>query len=124
LLSFVALAAGTLAYSQPVIAQVDASKEICKGVGIVGGGGGCGNEAKTQTKVNDTIKLAVNVLTMIVGVIALIMIIVGGLKYITSGGDATQTAGAKNTIMYAVIGLVVVALAQIIVRFVLTKIPA
>ena len=40
LLSFVALAAGTLAYSQPVIAQVDASKEICKGVGIVGGGGG------------------------------------------------------------------------------------
>jgi hypothetical protein len=50
------------------------------------------------------------------------MIIVGGLKYITSGGDSGNVSGAKNTILYAIVGLVVVALAQIIVRFVLTRV--
>jgi hypothetical protein len=43
------------------------------------------------------------------------------LKYITSGGDSGNITGAKNTILYAIIGLVVVALAQIVVRFVLAK---
>ena len=49
------------------------------------------------------------------------MIMVGGFKYITSGGDSGNITGAKNTILYAVVGLVVVALAQIIVRFVLAR---
>jgi hypothetical protein len=47
--------------------------------------------------------------------------IYGGFKYITSGGDSGNVTAAKNTIMYALIGLVVVALAQLIVRFVLGK---
>jgi hypothetical protein len=72
-----------------------------------------------QDEVNNTLRLAINILTLIVGVISVIMIIVGGLKYITSGGDSSNVQGAKNTIMYAIIGLVVVALAQIIVNFVL-----
>ena len=49
------------------------------------------------------------------------MIIVGGFKYITSGGNDGNVSTAKNTILYAVIGLVIVALAQIIVRYVLGK---
>jgi hypothetical protein len=49
------------------------------------------------------------------------MIIVGGVKYITSQGESSNITAAKNTILYAVIGLVVVALAQIIVRFVLER---
>ena len=57
----------------------------------------------------------------IVGIIAVVMIIVGGIKYITSGGDSGNVTAAKNTILYAVIGLVVVALAQIIVKFVLGR---
>ncbi len=73
-------------------------------------------------KVNRMIKLVINIFSLIVGVIAVIMIIIGGLKYITSGGDSGNITGAKNTILYAIIGLVVVALAQIIVRFVLTKV--
>ncbi|MBX4197631.1 pilin [Candidatus Saccharibacteria bacterium] len=55
------------------------------------------------------------------GVIAVIMIIVGGFRYITSGGNPESTKSARNTILYAIIGLVVVALAQIIVRFVLSS---
>jgi uncharacterized membrane protein len=65
------------------------------------------------------IETVINVFSIVVGVVSVIMIIIGGLKYITSGGDSGNVSGAKNTILYAIIGLVVVALAQIIVRFVL-----
>lgn len=78
--------------------------------------------SSAESSVNRLIKLIINIFSLIVGVIAVIMIIVGGLKYITSGGDSGNITGAKNTILYAIIGLVVVALAQIIVRFVLTKV--
>ena len=64
----------------------------------------------------------INIISIVVGVVAVIMIIIGGFKYITSGGDSGNVTGAKNTILYAVIGLVIVALAQIIVRFVLDRI--
>jgi len=59
---------------------------------------------------------------LIVAVIAVIMIIIGGVRYITSGGDSGNVTNAKNTILYAIIGLVVVALAQILVKFVLNKV--
>jgi TRAP-type C4-dicarboxylate transport system permease small subunit len=49
------------------------------------------------------------------------MIIIGGFRYIVSGGDQTSVTAAKNTIMYAIIGLVVVLFSQVIVRFVLTN---
>ena len=52
------------------------------------------------------------------------MIIVGGFRYITSGGNDTSVTSAKNTILYAIIGLVVVALAQLIVRFTLSKLTS
>ena len=72
-------------------------------------------------RVNDIIRLVINVFSLIVGVVSVIMIIIGGLKYITSGGEGSNIQGAKNTILYAIIGLVVVALAQVIVQFVLEK---
>lgn len=61
----------------------------------------------------------VNYLSIIVGVVAVIMIIVGGFRYITSGGDSGNVSTAKNTLIYAIVGLIIVALAQFIVRFVL-----
>jgi hypothetical protein len=51
-----------------------------------------------------------------------IFIILGGLKYITSGGEAANITGAKNTILFAIVGLVIVAFAQVIVKFVLGKV--
>lgn len=63
-----------------------------------------------------------NIFTVVIGAISVLMIIVGGLRYITSNGDATQTTGAKNTIMYAVIGLVFALMANAIVNFVLANI--
>ncbi len=93
----------------------------------------CGTDLKTndvncpaydptsEERVNNIIKLAVNTFSILVGIVSVVMIIVGGLKYITSGGESANVTSAKNTILYAVIGLVVVALAQIIVRFVLSR---
>ena len=73
-------------------------------------------------KIQDIVTLVVNIFSVIVGIVAVIMIIWGGFKYITSGGDSSNVSSAKNTIIYAIIGLVVVALAQFIVQFVLDKV--
>ena len=81
-----------------------------------------GTDEAAGGKLNNIIRLIVNIFSLIVGVIAVIMIIIGGLKYITSGGDSGNISGAKNTILYAVVGLVVVALSQFVVRFVLNKV--
>jgi hypothetical protein len=73
-------------------------------------------------RIQSIVTTIVNIFSIVVGIIAVIMIIVGGFKYITSGGDSGNITSAKNTIVYAVIGLVIVALAQFIVQFVLTRV--
>lgn len=73
------------------------------------------------SQINNIVHTIVNLLSAIVGVVAVIMIIVGGFRYITSGGNDASVTSAKNTILYAIIGLVVVALAQVLVRFTLSK---
>ncbi len=75
----------------------------------------------SSADLTNTFRFIVNVFSVIVGVIAVVMIIYGGLRYITSGGDSGKITNAKNTIIYAVIGLIIVALAQFIVQFVLGK---
>jgi len=57
----------------------------------------------------------------ITGAISVIMIVIGGLKYVFSAGDSAGVQSAKNTILYAIIGLVVTLFAQVIVSFVLSK---
>lgn len=78
--------------------------------------------ADADTLVNKNVRLALNLFSWIVGIISVIMIIAAGLKYVTSGGDATKTASSKDTILYALVGLVIVLIAQLIVRFVVNKV--
>ena len=61
----------------------------------------------------------VNVLLFLIGAISVIMLIYGGIRYTTSGGDSGAVTSAKNTIMYAIIGLVVAFLAFAVVNWVL-----
>ena len=65
-----------------------------------------------------------NILLFLVGAIAVIMLIIGGLRYVTSNGQADAISGAKNTIMYAIIGIVVAFLAYAGVQFVTTQLTA
>lgn len=60
----------------------------------------------------------------VIGAISVIMLIWGGLRYILSGGDNKKITDAKNTILYAIIGLIIAFLAYAIVRFVLSSIGA
>ncbi len=62
-----------------------------------------------------------NVLLFLVGAISVIMLIIGGVRYTISGGESSAVTGAKNTILYAVVGIVVSLLAFAIVNFVLTS---
>ena len=67
-------------------------------------------------------KAVVNIINFVIGVgglIAVVYIVIGGINYITSNGDAAKIAKAKNTILYALIGLLVAALAFAIVNFAL-----
>jgi len=75
-----------------------------------------------QSGIENLIKTILNVLSAIVGAIAVIMIIIGGFRYVTSAGDSNAASSARNTILFAIVGLIIVAFAQIIVRFVLEKI--
>lgn len=59
----------------------------------------------------------INTLIFIIGAVAVLMIVIGGLKYVMSGGDQAAVNSAKNTILYSVIGLVVAILANAIVNF-------
>jgi len=77
--------------------------------------------ANPGTTIDNTISNIVDILSIIVGIVAVIMIIVGGFRYITSAGNQERVKTAKNTLIYAIIGLVIVALAQIIVAFVLDQ---
>ena len=110
----------TVIGTTPVYAS--AKSDVCNGVGLTSPDGtGCNVPAGSPTA-NSTVITVVNILSIVVGILAVIYIIIGGIKYITSSGDANNVTSAKNTILYAIVGLVIVALAQVIVRFVLKKI--
>ena len=85
--------------------------------------GACTNKdtSGAGSSLTEFIAKALNILSVVVGVVAVVMIIVGGFRYIASGGKEESIKGAKNNILYALIGLIIVALAQVIVRFVLNK---
>lgn len=64
------------------------------------------------------IQSAVNILLWVVGILAVVMIIWSGLRYIWSNGDSSKITSAKNTLIYSIVGLVVAILAYAIVNFV------
>ena len=79
----------------------------------------------TGNKTGDLKTLVIGIINGVVGVLALvcvIVIIIGGVNYMTSSGDAGKVKKAKDTILYGVIGLVVCVLAFAIVNFVITNI--
>lgn len=94
-----------------------AKEEACK---AINDGNGC-DVQEAEGAINTTLSRVVDLFSVVVGVVAVIMIIAGGFKYVTSNGDSSQITSAKNTIIYAIVGLIIVAIAQILVRFVLTQ---
>ncbi len=81
---------------------------------LFGSGNGCDAD-------NNMFKTVTNVLLFIIGAIAVIMLVIGGIKYTTSNGDQAAVQSAKNTILYAVVGIIVAILAYAIVTFVVSS---
>lgn len=82
----------------------------------------CTDEAEGEGSFASVIRSIINIFSIVVGAVSVIMIIIGGFRYIVSNGDSNGVSGAKNTILYAIVGLVIVLFAQVIVRFVLTRV--
>ena len=95
--------------------------EACRGVSLNESAGHCNEQQATQ-QINSTVAKGIEIFSFVIGVIAVIMIIISAIRFITSGGDPATVNSAKNSIIYAVIGLVIAVLAQVVVRFVLTKV--
>lgn len=98
------------------VAIADSRSQICAGIGETGGN--CSG-ANGGNQLQHTVKFVVQLLSWIVGIAGIIMIIVAGIKYTTSGGDPSSVTSAKRTLIYALIGLVVASLAQFIVHYVI-----
>jgi hypothetical protein len=104
----------------PQLASAATAKStVCDGIGASSGADGCTDGSGKS--INDILAMVINIFSWFVGVVAVIFAIVAGFKYITSGGDASAIKSAKDTLFYVIIGLVVVALSQVVVNFVLDK---
>ena len=70
---------------------------------------------------NGILKRALNILSILIGIISVIVVLLSGMRFITANGDPQAIATARQSILFAVIGLVIAAISQIIVQFVLTR---
>jgi Type IV secretion system pilin len=97
-------------YASEIFAS-PASQQLINGSNSTGQQGGTTFQQGVQT--------VTNMLLFLIGVIAVIAIIMGGIRYTTSNGDASQTKAAKDTILYAVVGLIVAIMAYAVVSWVI-----
>lgn len=123
----ISLAGLSFAITQPAFAQAPAphEKAICEGSGGVwtpaaGNGGSCSTPGSVRT-VPNTIRSVVEILIFVVGAVSIIMVVIGGLRYVLSGGDEKAISAAKNTILYSIIGIIISVASYAIVSFVLTN---
>lgn len=111
----IAIVVAPLVHAADIVNCDGLTKEQCKLVS---------EDRLNYQKSNNIIWNVVQFIFILLGGVAVIMIVVGGIQYATSQGDAGAVAKAKNTILYAVIGLVVALLATGIVSFVINNVPS
>lgn len=107
--------------STPVQAATT-QEELCRGANIGNPNACTGSPATADTQLKDRISTITNTILYITGAIAVIVLIFGGFRYVTSTGDASRIKQAKDTIVYAITGIVVALLAFAIVNFVISRI--
>jgi uncharacterized membrane protein YuzA (DUF378 family) len=106
-----------LMIAQPAYAACPTASDNTSKDEVLKGLDNTGNDCSSGG-VGSTVSAAVNILSLVVGIAAIIMVIVSGFKYITSNGDSGKVTAAKNTLIYALIGLAIAALAQTLVNIV------
>ncbi len=109
----VSLTAGT-AYAACPDQDHTAPGQVLHGIGQTGSQCDAGG-------VSNALRTVVEILSYIVGAAAVIAIIYSGFKYITAAGESGKVTNARNSLVYALVGLAVAAVAQFLVHFVLTN---
>lgn len=125
-LMLLGLLATPLILPQAASAQSVQEEALCEGSGgewSGANGGSCSTPGSKRT-VPGTIGRIVDILIFVVGAVSVLMIVIGGLRYTLSGGDEKAAAAGKNTIIFAVVGLVVSFAAYAIARFVIGALGA
>ncbi len=107
----------------PLAIPTATAAAACPGPGsskgqVLEGVGQTGSDC-SDAGITSTLELVVEILSLVAGIAAIIMVIVAGFKYITSNGDAGKVGSAKTTLIYALVGIAIAALAQILVHFVI-----
>lgn len=106
-----------LAYAADPLAEsckVDPTAPICQSV----------SSSKPLFGANSFWTNLINTMIYVIGAISVLMIVIGGLRYTISGGDSGQTKSAKDTIIYAVVGVVIAILSYVILNFVVVNLVA
>ena len=99
-------AVGATIVTGDVAGAVNSKRDLCIGSGGTWNGRSCTNPDDDRSA-EDIIETVTNIFLLLVGAASVIMIVVGGFMYTVSAGDQTAAAKAKNTILYAVVGLVI-----------------
>jgi hypothetical protein len=115
------------AASAPVASAWSPFGDACRSTDTASNSSACSKQS-TQTTNNNSltgphgiIVKATSIVAMIAGIAAVIIIIVSGIRFIMSSGDPAKVTQAKNTILYAVIGLIVIVMARTIIVFVINR---
>jgi Type IV secretion system pilin len=93
--------------------------DACNGISQLGGTGCGGNSTSGVSKLLST---TLNLLSLAAGFIAVVMIIISGIKFMTANGDSSGIASARSALIYALVGVIVAAMAQFLVHFVIGKV--
>ena len=109
-----ACAYGTAKASPQIFA--DSKSAVCEGATMVAGGD-CDNT--TGNSVANLVQSIITFFAWVLGILSVIYIMYGGFKYVTAGGDSGKVTSARNAILFALIGLVIAALAQTVVKYVI-----
>lgn len=102
----------------PVFAAT-ADSEVCAGLSEVSGND-C-DAAAGADRINRILRIAINIFSVVLGIIAVIMVIIAGLTIATSGGDSSKITRARESLITVSVGIAVIVFAQILVHFVLRK---
>jgi hypothetical protein len=97
------------------------ANSIQQGVNSTGANASCGDKGSLTGGINNVAKTITTDFSILIGVISVIMIIYAGFKYVTSGGSSDNANSARNILMYAVIGLIITVIAQLIVHLVINS---
>lgn len=117
----IAMALGLVAAPLAMTAVADCTADSSAADCLSTGAGNANTPNAKTDSLPSLLKTIVNLLLYLLGAIAVIVIVIGGIRYTTSNGEAANTKAAKDMILYAVVGLVVAIMAYAIVNFVISS---